>query len=334
MDGLEVTTPIEDQCKQTKHVIPIEKSSPVLISNGAEQVIQHQLSKDFAVVAKEDGTILEINNDTGIVIIQYKSGKKEAFDISPKTVKNGAGGFYLSNKLICHFKQGDKVKQNQVIASDDKFFSHTQDGNKFNIGSLQKIAVMGAYLTYEDSTFITNKLAQEMASDIIMPREIVLAKSANVENLVKIGDKVRVGDELLSFENASDDGSLNELLASVGEDLQESIKSLGKKPITSKYTGEVVDIKIYTTCELDELSPSLKKVVKDYYSKINKKKAVLDKHDKSNDPFKLDFMMTEPTNKVVTKDGKVKGNQVDEGVLIQIFIKYRDVMGVGDKLAK
>lgn len=192
---------------------------------------------------------------------------------------------------------------------------------------------MGGYFTYEDSTIITNKLAQDMASELVMVKEIVLGKNANVEGLVKKGDKIRVGDDLLRFENSFEDNSLNELLASVGDELQEEIKSLGKKPISSKYTGEIVDIKIYTDCELSELSPSLRKIVKDYYGEINKKKTVLDKYDKTNDPFKLGMMMTEPTGKIGTGDGKIKGHKVEQGVLIEIYIKYKDTLGIGDKLA-
>lgn len=320
--------------KQSKHIIPVEKSSPVLISNGAEQVIQYQLSKDFAVTAKQDGIIKEVNQSTGMVVMEYKDGSHDAFEINPRIVKNGAGGFYLANKLRFNMKQGDKFKKNDIIASDEKFFTDTLEGNKFNIGSLQKIAIMGGYFTYEDSTFITKKLSRDMASEIIMPKAVVLGRNANISGLVKVGDKVKVGDELLSFETSYEDKALNELLASIGDDLKEDIKSLGRKPITSSYTGEVVDIKIYTTVDPEELSPSLRKVVNDHFAKIKRKQAVLNKYDKSNDPGKLGVMMTEPTKKIETPDGKIKGNVVGEGVLIEIYIKYKDVMGVGDKLAR
>jgi len=79
--------------KQSKHIIPIKKSSPVLVSNGAEQVIQYHLSNDFVVVAKMDGVVEEVNTETGITIIRYKDNTIQAIDTSPKVVKNG--------KLIC-----------------------------------------------------------------------------------------------------------------------------------------------------------------------------------------------------------------------------------------
>ena len=75
--------------KQSKHIVPVVKQSPVLLSNGVEQVIQYHLSDDFSVVAKDDGEIVEINNETGLVIIKYKNGETKTIDTSPKVVKNG-----------------------------------------------------------------------------------------------------------------------------------------------------------------------------------------------------------------------------------------------------
>lgn len=321
--------------KQSKHIIPVKKSSPVLISNGSEQTIHHHLTKDYVVTAKQDGVVLEVNEATGMVVLGYKDGTHEAFDTSDRMVKNGAGGFYLASKLDLKMKQGQKFKQHDVVAAEDAFFSDSvYQGNKFNIGSLQKIAIMGGYYTYEDSTAITKKLSRDMASDIIMVKEVVLGSNANVEGLVKKGQQISVGDELLRFETSFQDDSINDLLRSIGDDLKEGIQSLGKRPITSKYTGEIADVKVYSTVDIEELSPSLQKVVKDYHGQIKKKEAILNKYDKSDDPYKMGLMMTEPTSKIESIDGKVKGNIVGEGVLIQIFIKYEDTMGVGDKLAK
>ncbi|NNV04706.1 hypothetical protein, partial [Brevibacillus sp. MCWH] len=206
------------------------------------------------------------------------------------------------------------------------------NGNRFNIGSLQKVACMSGYATYEDSTFITKKLSIDMTSEIVMQKPVVLGKNANVDYMVKVGDEVKVGDDLIRFETSFEDDSLNKFLKSVGDELKEEIRSLGKTPVKSKYTGVIEDIKIYSTVDLDELSPSLRKIVSDYYEKINKKKKVLEKYDKNDSSFKAGILFTEPVGKVETKDGKVKGHEVGEGVLIEIYIKYKDVMGVGDKI--
>lgn len=328
--------------KQSKHIIPIEKSSPVLISNGAEQVIPYHLSDDFSVVAKQDGEVVEIDEKNGMIIVGYYNNPKDksagfseykAIDIKPRVVKNGAGGFFLSVQLQSKLKVGSKFTRNDILAYDGKFFSDSKmDGIRFNIGSIQKIACMSSYSTYEDSTFITKKLSEDMAADIVMQKSVVLGKNANVDYIVKVGDQIKVGDELMRFEMSFEDDSINKFLSNIGDSLKEEIKSLGKTPIKSKYSGVIEDIKVYTTVDVEQLSPSLRKIVEAYHGQIEKKRKLLSKYDKSDSYYKLGVILNEPTKKIDTKDGKVKGNEVGEGVLIEFYIKYRDIMGVGDKI--
>lgn len=319
--------------KQSKHIVPVKKSSPVLISNGAEQTIQYELTNDFAVVAKEDGEVIEKDDKTGLLIIKYKSGKHEAIDLSPKTVKNGAGGFYLINKLDCNLQVGQKVKAKDILATESKFFTNSEiSGNRFNIGTLCKVAIMSSYSTYEDSTEITKKMAEEMSSEITMCKEVVLGANTNVEYMVKVGDNVEVGDELIRFERSFNEDSYNKLLASIGEELGQEVSMASRDQVKAKYSGVVSDIKIYSTVELDVLSPSLRRIVSDYYNKINRRKKLLDKYDKNDSIVKCGILMTEPTKPIETVDGKVKGNIVNEGVLIEIYITYFDELAIGDKI--
>ena len=194
---------------------------------------------------------------------------------------------------------------------------------------------MSAYSTYEDSTFVTEKLSKDMSSEIVMMKDVTIGRNANVDHIVNVGDTVHVGDILVSFETSYQDDQLNKFLASVGDELKEEIKSLGKIPIKSKYSGVIEDIKIYSSVDLDELSPSLQKIVKSYYDRINKKKKLISKYDKSEGIIKAGMLLNEPTEKIKpTPDGKLKGREVFDGVLIEFYIKYYDSIGIGDKLTK
>lgn len=320
--------------KQSKHIIPISKASPVLISNGAEQVIQYQLSKDFVVVAEDDGVVEEVDDKTGLVVVKYKNGKVQAIETNPKVVKNSASGFYISNKLNCDLKPGQKVKKNDILASENKFFTtDSLNGNRFNIGSLQKVAVMSSYSTYEDSAFVTKKMSNDMAADIIMMKDVIIGKNANVDHIVKIGDSVQVGDALISFETSYKEAEMNKFLASVGDELKEEIQSLNKIPVKTKYAGVIEDIKMYSTVDVEDLSPSLQKLLKEYYAGINRKKKILDKYDKSSSVVKAGILFNEPVGKIEpTADGKLKGKEVHDGVLIEFYVKYKDTVSVGDKI--
>ena len=41
------------------------------------------------MVAKYDGVVKDVDEDSGMVIVEYKNYTTEAFDISPTIVKNG-----------------------------------------------------------------------------------------------------------------------------------------------------------------------------------------------------------------------------------------------------
>lgn len=319
--------------KQSSHIVPIVKSSPVLISNGVEQVIPYHLGKDFVIVAEDDGEVVEVNDKTGFTIVRYKNGKHIAVDKNPKVVKNGAGGFHIVNRLDCNLKVGDKVKANDVIAADHNFFSNDIFGTRFNLGSLQKVACYSGYETFEDSTLISEKMAEDMASYIVKENIKKIGKNSNIGYIVNVGDKVSVGDELLRFEQSFDENTLNSFLSSVGEELKEEIKMSGQTSITSKFNGVIEDIKIYSAVELDEMSPSLREIVQKYYAGIKKKRDQLNKYDKGNPIYKCGILYTEADKKIELDNyGKIKGEECEDSVLICFYIKYKDVMSVGDKV--
>ena len=107
----------------------------------------------------------------------------------------------------------------------------------------------------------------------------------------------------------------------------------GKDKIKSKYSGEIIDIKVFCTVDLEELSPSLRQIVSQYYNKINAKKKLLEKYDKSGSVVKCNMLFNEPVSKVEpNNNGVIRGAKVNSGVLIEFYIKVHDEVGVGDKI--
>ena len=322
--------------KQSKHIIPVSDASPVLISNGMEKTLPYHTGTDFSIVAKSDGQVVEIDEHNGMMIVKYvglpKEDEIQIINIGKTMDKNGAGGFYLSNKLSYDLKKGQKFKKNDILAYNDKFYSKSHnEGVRFNIGVLVPVACMSTYASFEDDCFITKEFSDKASTEVVMPKSVVLGQNSNVEYIVKVGQEVRVNDPLILFDQSTEDASFNQLLANIGDDLKEEIQGLGKTPIKSHYAGVVEDIKIYCTVELDQLSPSLKKIVSDYYKNISNKKKLISKFRDKKIPT-TDFLFNETDTKIETKDGKVKGVKVDEGVLIEIYIKYKDPVGIGDKI--
>lgn len=323
-------------CKQSKHVIPVQNSSPALISNGTDESILHELSSDFAVCADEDGSVIDYNPTAKVLIVEYKSGKRKAIDLSPHIVKNGGGGFFLSNELMTNLKVGDKVKRDQVLAWHKDFFTDDGiNGVRMDVGVLTKVAIMSSYNTYNDSTMITQHLANQATSEMAFCKSVVVGKNANIYDIRSVGDHVEIGDPLISFDVSFEDNELNKLLAHLSDESKETLETGSKNQIRSKYTGTIVDIKIYSTVELEELSESLQKIVKDYYDKINLKKRFVSKFDPENHSVvKCGLLLNETTGRVEPNIyGVIKGQKVQDSVLIEFYISHGDIMGVGDKLA-
>lgn len=325
--------------KQSGHVIPVTNSSPVLISNGMEEVARFKLSSDFVVNADEDGEVVEYDEETKIMIVKYKSGKCRAINLGEFIVKNGGGGFFLSNQLVTKLKVGDKFKENDVLAYHKNFFTNDRFNNtRMNLGTLAKVAIMSTYNTYQDATCITQRLADAAATEMCFMTQAVIGKNANVTFIAQKGKMVSVSDPLVQFDTSYEDSELNELLANIGDnDVKNQIMEEAKNTIKSKYSGIIEEIEMYSTVPLEELSPSLRKIFSKYYSKINKKKSLLEKYDpeSKNSVVKCGVLCKEPTHAVEpNKYGVIKGQNVTDAVLINFYIKHSEPLEIGSKIAK
>jgi DNA-directed RNA polymerase beta subunit len=177
---------------------------------------------------------------------------------------------------------------------------------------------------FNDSTVITESLSDSMSSDYCVEKARYLPKDTNLYHIVQKGMPIQEGEPLLIFQNAFEEKDANILLKAITDDDVEAVSDLGRIHVRSKLTGVVQDIKIFRTCELDELSPSLKKLVTSYENRIKKEKAELKKTGVQNVDGLLD-----PDYKLEAQ-GKLK--DCLDGVKIFIYIKCHDNMGVGDKL--
>ena len=322
--------------KQKGHLIPVKNQSPLLVTNGMDSMIHYRTCDDFSVVAEEDGKVIDFDNASKVMIIEYKSGKRKAIELSQKQVKNGGGGIYLRNELVSSFVPGDTFKKDAIIAYDKYFYRDTGPfGNRLMMGTLVKSACISHSSTYEDSTWFTSKLARDMSVDISMPVETVVGKNATVDFIVKPGDKIKIGDPLIKFETSYDHDELNELLGAIRSDLHEEIINFGKTSVTSHYAGVVDDVIVYSSVEPEELSPTLRKIVNDCLKSAKSKRKILNKYDNENgnNYYKLGLLLDKPEGKVEPdRYGKIGGKDVADGVLIKFFVTYHDELSDGDKL--
>ena len=313
----------------SKHYMRCTHSDPLLITSGADEALPYLVSNTFAYKSKEKGKVIELVPDK-YMIIEYDNEnmkpRREYINLSETVQKNSSSGFYVTLKLNTDLKVGSKFKMNDIIAYDKQSFSDemgVDDNIAYNIGTLAKFAILNTDEGFEDSAIVSDTLSEAMASDVVLEKEITIPKSANVYNMVKKGQAINEGDTLMILQNAYDEDDVNILLKNLAGS-EEEITNLGRIPITSKVTGVVQDIKIERTVEIDELSPTLKKIVKDYESEIKSNRAVMKKYNIE------DTNKTLPDTEALPPIGKLK--DAADSIKIFIYLKYHDKFKTGDKL--
>lgn len=307
----------------SKHMVRTEESDPLLVTNGADEIMPYLCTDKFAFKAKKKGKIKEINNN--YMIIAYDDGTKEYVDLNETIRKNSNGGYYIPIKLDADpkLKVGSKVDENTIVAYDRKSFSNSageSDNLAYDIGKLTKVAIINTDDGYEDSGVCTETLSKQLATRVVKRVAKILSKDANVFAISKLNDQVKVNDPLLIWVDPHDEEEANALVKVLGS--KEEVSTLGRKSLVSNVTGRVADIRIYRTCEIDEMSDSLKKIVNAYNAPINKLASKLKSEGIDNKEIPSTYKL-EPT-------GKMKRRE--DSVLIEFYLEFVDNVGVGDKI--
>lgn len=322
--------------KQSKYMVMTDDAEPVMIGNKVESVVPYYLSRDFVIVAKDDGKVIAVENN--MIIVEYKNGKRDSFSLDPVYQKNSAGGFYIESKFETKLKLGDTFKKNEVIAYNPNAFSkNTNDlSASMNLGVLCKIAVIPTYDEYEDSAPITKKAAERMATTIVMEQSIVIKKNARVQFIAKKGDHVNVGDKLAVFDDWAEEDEFAKWLSDLGNQMNQNVVENVFTTKESEYAGEIVDVKYYSTVDLEELSDSFRPYIESYWKSIRKKNGTLKKYKNDDDSSTIQCgqLITEKAGKSDSANKKIYGREVEDGVLVRFFIKHKDIVTKGDKLTK
>ena len=309
---------------QSKHLVPVKKMHKPLFSSGVNKDIGYLLSDTFCFKAKENGTVEEIDNLNKLVILKYIDGTRDSIDISEIMVKNSNSGFFVKQKLLLVFDEGENFKKGEIIAYNPKFFSGKGNDVDLNNGTLAKVAVMCSDGCFEDATMISEKLSEKCSTSVSMMKAVSLAPNTIIHHIAKEGDQIEVGATLLEFTSAEDEISA-EILQGLYDDLgEEDYNELTHETVVSKYSGTLSKIEIYYNRDFNELNPSLQKIINEYKKTIEKRKDKLKAMGVNSSNIKIAPVTKQTSNKVHSTEY--------DGVLICFWIEYDDPMTVGDKM--
>lgn len=324
--------------KQSKQMIPIDDSEPGMITNGFDRVMPYHLSKEFTIIAEDNGVVVESKDN--LVVIKYNNGRYQTIDTSPTVKKNGAAGFWIVTNMKCDKKKGDVIKKNEVIGYENSAFSKNSDDLSATMrrGPFIKIAMAPRWDCYEDSNPITAKTSNRLASTMAMEENAVIKANAKVQYIAKVGDKINAGDPLIKFDEYDDDPDVKEFMELMRSKLDNEDDSFIDSAVTSvkaHHSGEIVDIKIYSSVPVEDMSPSMREIVEAYYGKLNKKINTLKKYKNPEDNnyyMSGQFVSEFPEPIEPDARGLLKGHRVEDQVLFCFFIKFKDYIKKGDKI--
>ena len=312
---------------QSKHLVPTSSNSAGLVSYDMERVIPYT-SNDFAFHSKKAGKVVEIKDD--LMIIQYSDGSYDDIDLSEHPDKNVDGGFYIMNQMKTDLKPGQKFEANEVLAYNPKYIT-TKDmlGDPVaSVGCLARVVVESNGAVYEDSGYCTNNFAHRMSTKITTQKRVVLSPFANIKYIAKIGQELKPNDPILTFDDTEDAFS-SQLLQSIAEEEGDEEQIIATNaPVICKTGGVVKDIYVYYTTPPSKMTPSLRKIVEDYIKKTGSRQKTLSKYINTSD---ANTKLKPIDQQIPDYSGKIKGVPVGEGVMIDFYIEYLDVLAAGDK---
>ena len=317
-----------------KHGMRTAVGDPLLVTTGADEALVYLTSDTFSHKAKGKGKVKEVTKD--YMVIEYdksigydsdnKPIKHEVIDLREHAMKNSDGGFYQMVKLDPNYKEGNIVRENDIIAIDNLAYSNSvgpRDNYAYDVGTLVKFCVLETDEGFEDSCRSTEWLAKALSSEVTIEHQYNFNKDTNIYHIVKPGDTIQEGDPVIVFQNAFDDEDANALIRALKTEDEDVVEELGRITLKSKVTGVVKEVQIRRCVEIDECSPTMKKVIKDYESRISGINKAYAKYDK-------DKLKTAEPNYKLEPTGRLKNSA--DSVLISIYISYQDDFGISDKV--
>ncbi|MEC9488561.1 MAG: DNA-directed RNA polymerase subunit beta [Halanaerobium sp.] len=272
-----------------RQAVPLLKTEPPIVGTGLEQ----RSAKDsgVTVIAEGDGIVTRVTADD--IVVKEDDGTIKKYHME-KFVRSNQGSCFNQRPIV---RKGDRVQEGDIIADGPS----TKDG-QLALGRNTLIAFMPwEGYNYEDAILISEKLVKEDAFTSVhieeheaeardtklgpeeITREIPNVGESALKNLdergiIRVGAEVNPGDILVGKVTPKGETELSAeerlLRAIFGEKAREVRDTSLRVPHGE--SGIVVDVKVFSRENGDELKPGVNVLVRVYIAK-KRKLAVGDK---------------------------------------------------------
>ena len=266
-----------------RQAVPLMKTESAIVATG----IEHAIARDSGVMVRAKHAGVAVGVASNLIKIQEDNGLIAEYPLK-KFQRSNQGTCLNQRPLIC---TGDRVEEGEIIA----------DGPATNNGELAlgKNILIG-YMewegyNYEDAILISEKLvqddvftsihieeheteardtklgAEEITRDIPNVSEDAL-KDLDADGIIRVGAEVQPGDILVGKVTPKGETELTpeeRLLRAIFGEKSREVRDTSLK-VPHGEGGIVVDVKIFTRENKDELSPGVSKLVRVYIAQKRK----------------------------------------------------------------
>lgn len=303
------------------HVLPTKDGEVARVRTGYEKVMPILADDIYAYSAKEDGTVLDVNESLKMVTIQYKSGKIYTFTYDD--IYGLSSDLVTTQRQTLKVKKGDKFKKNDILRYNPEFFEidfENPSGCSLKHGIVATVALVDNSVTFEDSNVVTKEFGKRLEIKPVTTRVIDIPIDSVIHEFKYVNSEVLSSDPLLIFEDAES----SEFITNPDDVYLDYVSRMNRLAPKAKFTGKIVKINCFYHRPISEMHPSLANVVRRVI-KLDNQKAEYSKNTNSN----IEFI----PSTVLPKDSKYKGiNLSEDNVIFQFFIQETIENGIGDKI--
>ena len=237
---------------------------------------------------------------------------------------------WVTQKMELTVKQGDTFKKGDILCFNNEYFQKDPFSRQvdWKHGVHANVALIDNNKTHEDSSAITESLSEKLRIQPVQDRKVVLTKDTFVHDIVKEGQVVGVNDFLIVFEDATVAETIALKSNKEGnhqhKEALTQLAELNRTTPKAQVAGQIVKIEAYYSCPINEMHPTLARIVKDCIKSKNARakfsKGTINESNHSE-------------SAVLAKGTKFRGVQFEEDtVVIQFFIQENINASTGDKL--
>ena len=296
---------------QNRHVVPCESYTQPALRTGYEQVVPYRVGSLFAVMAKKSGKVISSNAEG--VIVEYEDGERVGAQLG--RIFGNASGLTIPHTVATTLKEGDTVAVGDPIAYNTGFFERDFLNPRqivWKSSILARTVLLESPDTLEDSSAVSTRLSRKLTAQASKVKDVIVNFRQALHQVVEEGTKVEAEDALLIIEDEL--SARSELL-----DIESvaALRSIQANAPEAKVKGVVERIEIYYNGDLEDMSDSLRKLVK--------------RSDKAMQ-YRLSSAGKTPMTGSVTSDFRFGADPLMlDQACIRFYITSDVGLGVGDK---